>query len=405
MKKQKIQRKKTSTFAVKQAHMKYYLIAGEASGDLHGSNLMKSILKADADAQFRFFGGDLMAAAGGTMVKHYRQLAYMGIWPVLTHLGTILKSAGLCFEDIKSWNPDAVILIDYPGFNLNIAKLVKTRLSIPVYYYISPKIWAWKSYRIRSMRQYVDELFSILPFETQWFADRDYRIRYVGNPSVDSVQEFKSADNSHALTETYSDKPVIALLAGSRQTEIRRNLPIMIDATRGLEDFNLVLAAAPGIDASFYDSLIKGSNVSVVNGNTYGLLSIAHAALVTSGTATLETALFNVPQVVCYRMPMGHVTNFLRRLVLKIPFISLVNLIAGKEVVPELVASQMDARTANSHLLPLLSDTPERQAQLDGYRQMQETLGPAGASQNAASQIVELLKQRQQSSLRAPNRE
>lgn len=381
-----------ATFACKEISifMKYYLIAGEASGDLHGSNLMKSIAAADSDARFRCFGGDLMQQAGGTLVRHYRQLAYMGWWPVLTHLGTILKSRSFCFEDIAAWKPDCVILIDYPGFNLSIAKQVKTRLGIPTYYYISPKIWAWKSYRIKSMRKYVDELFSILPFEKEWFAKRNYSIRYVGNPCVDAVDDFKK-NNGTAQPPADSGKPIIALLAGSRRTEISRNLPIMIDATQGLDGYQIILAAAPGVDPSYYDSFIKGTNVKVVHQSTYKLLSVSHAALVTSGTATLETALFNVPQLVCYRMPMGGIVNILRAMVLKIPFISLVNLIAGREVVPELVAGQMEAGTARRLLVPLLTDTPERRAQLEGYSRIHSILGPAGASDNAAVQIVTLL--------------
>lgn len=371
--------------------MKYYLIAGEASGDLHGSNLMKSIAETDPEAQFRFFGGDLMQKAGGTLVKHYRQLAYMGWWPVLTHLGTILKSRTFCFEDIAEWKPDCVIMIDYPGFNLSMAKKVKTRLGIPTYYYISPKIWAWKSYRIKAMRKYVDELFSILPFEKEWFASRNYTIRYVGNPCVDAVEDFRK-NNTDKYELSGSEKPVIALLAGSRRTEIARNLPIMIEAAREFEDFRLVLAAAPGIDPSFYETFIRGTRVEVVYQSTYKLLSISYAALVTSGTATLETALFDVPQIVCYRMPLGGIVNILRALVLKIPFISLVNLVAGREVVPELVAGQMEAGTIRNLLKPLLSDTPERKAQLEGYNQIHRILGPAGASQNAAVQIVTLLR-------------
>lgn len=371
--------------------MKYYLIAGEASGDLHGSNLMKSIAANDPEASFRCFGGDLMQQAGGTLVRHYRQLAYMGWWPVLTHLGTILKSRSFCFDDIAAWKPDCVILIDYPGFNLSIAKKVKTKLGIPTYYYISPKIWAWKSYRIRAMRRYVDELFSILPFEKEWFAARNYTIRYVGNPCVDAVEEFRKSSAAD-MPPADADRPALALLAGSRRTEISRNLPIMIDAVRGLDGFQPVIAAAPGIDPSFYDSFVKGSGVRVVFQSTYRLLSEARAALVTSGTATLETALFDVPQVVCYKMPMGGMVNILRALILKIPFISLVNLVAGSEVVPELVAGKMKSDTARSLLIPLLTDTPERKAQLEGYDRIHRILGPAGASDNAAVQIVTLLK-------------
>lgn len=374
--------------------MKYYLIAGEASGDLHGSNLMKSILKADAGASFRFFGGDLMASSGGTLVRHYKDLAYMGVWPVLTHLGTILRSAGQCFEDIRLWKPDVVILIDYPGFNLNMAKLVKKSLGIPVFYYISPKIWAWKSYRIKSMRKYVDELFSILPFEVDWFAARNYRIRYVGNPSVDSVEQFRSSmDRQNIGTEP--SKPVIALLAGSRRTEIDRNLPAMLEATGNLDGYRIVIAAAPGVDCSTYNKYIGERNIEIVHDRTYCILEKARAALVTSGTATLETALFKVPQVVCYRMPVGPAVRIIRSIILKIPFISLVNLIAGRQVVPELVGGGMTPENIRNSFLPLLSDGPERQRQLEEYERLANLLGPAGASQNAANQIVALLEQKQ----------
>lgn len=371
--------------------MKYYLIAGEASGDLHGSNLMKALKEADASADFRFQGGDLMTAVGGTRVRHYKEIAYMGWWPVLTHLGTILRSGRQCFADIRSWKPDCVILIDYPGFNLKMAKLVHENLGIPVYYYISPKIWAWKSWRIRSMRKYVDELFSILPFEVKWFADRDYKIRYVGNPCVDAVQEFRDSGASHDL-QLPDDRPVIALLAGSRRTEISRNLPVMLEALEGLDGYNTVLAAAPGIEDGFYDQWLSGKDVTVVRGETYNVLEHAHAALVTSGTATLETSLFRVPQVVCYYMPLGGAVNVIRKIMLKIPYISLVNLVAESEVVPELVAGQMTSECVREHFIPLLTDTPERKAQLDGYDRELDTLGPAGASRKAASQIVSLLK-------------
>lgn len=371
--------------------MRYYLVAGEASGDLHGSNLMKALADADCKAEFRFFGGDLMTAVGGTRVRHYKETAYMGIWPVITHLGTILRSGTQCFGDIAAWKPDVVILIDYPGFNLSIAKLVKTRLGIPVYYYISPKIWAWKSYRIRSMRKYVDELFSILPFEVKWFADRNYAIRYVGNPCVDAIQQYRDSHNTEH-SESTDEMAVIAILAGSRRTEISRNLPIMLEAVKGLEGFRIRLAAAPGIEDSYYDKWIAGSKVELVRGNTYGVVENARAALVTSGTATLETAILKTPQVVCYYMPVGRITKIIRSIILKIPFISLVNLIDGKELVPELVASDMNVENVKNHLLPLLSDTAERQKQIEGYERLQTVLGPAGASVHAADQMVKLLR-------------
>ena len=318
--------------------MKYYLIVGEASGDLHASHLMKALLKEDPKAEFRFFGGDMMSAVGGTRVRHYRELAYMGIIAVLLHLRTILRNMAFCKRDIVEWRPDAVILVDYPGFNLKIAKFVHEHTKIPVYYYISPKIWAWKEYRIKEIKRNVDELFSILPFEVPFFEQKHhYPIHYVGNPTAEEVRQFRAAYNvsgeefrrKHGLDE----RPIIALLAGSRKQEIAGNLPQMIAAARGFGGYQLVLAAAPGVDAEFYDAFIGGNDVHVVRGETYALLSHADTALVTSGTATLETALFRVPQVVCYNTALPKLVGFLRRLVLKVKYVSLVNLIADREVV------------------------------------------------------------------------
>ena len=366
--------------------MRYYLVAGEASGDLHASNLMKSIARKDASAQFRCFGGDLMQAAGGKLVKHYRELAYMGFWPVLTHLGTILGGANLCFRDISDWKPDVVILVDYPGFNLSIAKKVH-KLGIPVYYYISPKIWAWKSWRIRNIRRDVDELFSILPFEVEYFQRYNYKICYVGNPTVDEVTAFK-ADKSRKPALTDDGRRVVALLAGSRRQEISRNLPIMLEAIKNIDTIRPVLACAPGIEPEFYDSIIGSTDIEKVYGNTFGVLESAYAALVTSGTATLETALFDVPQVVCYRIPMSWAV----RLLVRIRFVSLVNLVSASEVVPELLGDDMNAQNVHEHLVPLLSDTTERRMQLEGYEQMKTILGPAGAPDHAAEQIISLLE-------------
>ena len=284
--------------------MKYYLIVGEASGDLHASHLMASLRKEDAQADFRFFGGDMMSAVGGTCVKHYRELAYMGFVPVLLHLRTIFKNMSMCKQDILNWQPDVVILVDYPGFNLKIAKFVHEQTNIPVYYYISPKIWAWKEWRIKEIKRNVNELFSILPFEVPFFEEKHhYPIHYVGNPTADEVRQFK--DEYHETFEQFvtrsnlENKPIIALLAGSRKQEIKDNLPAMIEAVSDLSDYQLVLAGAPSIDDDYYAKYIQGTLVRLVHQDTFALLSHATAALVTSGTATLETALFNVPQVVC----------------------------------------------------------------------------------------------------------
>lgn len=377
--------------------MKYYLIAGEASGDLHASNLMRALLQQDPQAEFRFFGGDLMKSVGGTLVKHYRELAYMGFIPVLMHLPTILSNMRLCKQDICQWSPDVVILIDYPGFNLDIAKYIHAKTSIPVYYYISPKIWAWKEYRIKNIKRDIDRLYSILPFEIDFFNSHDYPIHYVGNPSVDSVTHFISShpanreefNRQHELDE----RPIIALLAGSRKQEIKDNLPMMLEALSNYPQHQIILAGAPGIPPEYYAQYIGKHPVKILFGETYRILQHAQAALVTSGTATLETALFKVPQVVCYYTPMGKVISFLRRHILKVRFISLVNLIANREVVRELVAHTMTVDNICHELKPLLNNhSEERQNMLEEYERMIRILGPAGASEKAAKEIVNSLK-------------
>ena len=371
--------------------MKYYLVAGEASGDLHASNLIRSIAARDSSAQFRCFGGDMMSAAGAVVVRHYRDLAYMGLWPVISHLGTILNGARQCFSDLAGWKPDAVILVDYPGFNLSLAKKVRKNLGIPVYYYISPKIWAWKTWRIRNIRRDVNELFSILPFEVDWFRKHKYEIRYVGNPTVDEICAYRKSGQTPIQTD---DRKIVAILAGSRRHEIERNLPPMLEAIKDIEGIRPILACAPGIEPEFYDSVIGQSGVEKVFGNTFGLLESSYAALVTSGTATLETGVFEVPQVVCYRMPVPRLTAMIRPLLLKIPYVSLVNLVSGTEVVPELLAAGLTVENIRRQLLPLLSDTPQRRAQLEGYARMKEILGPAGAPERAAQQIIGLLQEK-----------
>lgn len=376
--------------------MKYYLIVGEASGDLHASNLMRALKKEDNEAEFRFFGGDLMSAQGGTRVKHYKELAYMGFIPVLLHLRTIFANMKRCKEDIVSYIPDVVILVDYPGFNLSIAKFVKTETKIPVYYYISPKIWAWKEYRIKDIKRYVDELFSILPFEVEFFRGHQYPIHYVGNPTVDAVETFR-ANHPEEFTDfakfnDLTNQPVIALLAGSRKQEIKDNLPYMLKAASKFPEYQLVLAGAPGISPHYYEKYIQGANVKIIFDQTYRLLQQSSAALVTSGTATLETALFRVPQVVCYYTPIGKVIAFLRKKILKVKFISLVNLVAGKEVVRELVADTMTLKNIESELEAILYNKVKRQQMLTDYEWMIQILGPAGASEKAASEMVKLLK-------------
>lgn len=378
--------------------MKYYLIVGEASGDLHASNLMKAIKNVDSSAEFRFFGGDLMSAVGGERVKHYRELAYMGFIPVLMHLRTIFSNMSLCKKDIVQWSPDVLILVDYPGFNLSIAEYVHKNTDIPVYYYISPKIWAWKEHRIKNIKCDVDELFSILPFEIDFFEKKhDYKINYIGNPCVDAVDAFLR--NSPETREEFikrnniPDKPVVALLAGSRKQEITANLPLMLEAMKGYPDYQPVIAGAPGIDKDFYKPYLE-EGACIVFGETYNILNNSHAALVTSGTATLEAGIFRVPQVVCYATPMARLYSWLKKHFLKVKFVSLVNLVADKEVVRELVAADMTLENVKAELGKILADGKERKTMLDEYDRMLEILGEAGASQRAARKIVALLKER-----------
>lgn len=379
--------------------MKYYLIAGEASGDLHASRLMQSLRRVDGEAEFRFFGGDLMSAAGGTRVRHYRDLAYMGFVPVLLHLRTIFRNMAFCKRDITEWHPDVVILVDYPGFNLDIAKFLHAKTSIPVYYYISPKIWAWKEYRIKNIKRDVSELFSILPFEVPFFEGKHgYKIHYVGNPTADEVSGFlKTYTDSYgefcSKNALDSRRPVIALLAGSRKQEIKDNLPAMIEAaSRFADKYQLVVAGAPSISADYYARFISGQPVKIVYGQTYELLAHSRAAVVTSGTATLETALFNVPQVVCYETPIPKVIAFLRKHLLKVRYISLVNLIADREVVRELVADTFSVDNIAAELSRLLPDGTCRNSMLDGYAEVRRKLGDRIAPDNAAEIMVRLLK-------------
>ena len=378
--------------------MKYYLIVGEASGDLHASNLMKAIKSVDSSAEFRFFGGDLMSAVGGECVKHYRELAYMGFIPVLMHLRTIFSNMSLCKSDIVAWNPDVLILVDYPGFNLSIAEHIHKNTQIPVYYYISPKIWAWKEYRIKNIKRDVDELFSILPFEIDFFEKKhDYRINYIGNPCVDAVDAFlrNAPEERGAFIERngLADMQIVALLAGSRKQEIKANLPMMLEAVKHYPGYQPVIAGAPGIDKEFYKPYLD-AGARIVFGETYNILNNAHAALVTSGTATLETGIFRVPQVVCYATPMARLYSWLKKRFLKVKFVSLVNLVAGREVVRELVAADMTIDNIKSELGKILADGEERAAMLKEYDRMLEILGEAGASERAAGKMVGLLKKR-----------
>ena len=376
--------------------MKYYLIVGEASGDLHASRLMQSLMQYDPAAEFRFLGGDLMQRVGGTRVKHYRELAYMGFVPVLLHLPTIFKNMKKCKEDIVRWQPDVVILIDYPGFNLSIAKYVKKNTNIPVFYYISPKIWAWKEWRIKAIKRDVKEMFSILPFEIPFYEKKHhYKIHYVGNPTKEEVDNFQ-----HVYTESkdefcqrnnLSSKPIIAILAGSRKQEIKDNLPSMLEAARHFEDYQMVIAAAPSIEKSYYKKYLGNSEAKMVELQTYELLTHSTAALVTSGTATLETALLNVPQVVCYETPVPKLIRFAFKHIIKVRFISLVNLIADKEIVQELLADRFSIYNIANELYRILPGQPARERMLADYQIVRERLGDAIAPDNAARIMVEKL--------------
>ncbi len=379
--------------------MRYYLIAGEASGDLHASRLMQELRKADQEAQFRFIGGDLMQEQGGTLLCHYSRLAYMGVVPVLLHLRTILRALRLAERDIREWQPDALILVDYPGFNLKVAKYVRRHTSVPVFYYIAPKLWAWKEYRIRYIKRDITRLYSILPFEVDFFEGKHHcPVDYVGNPSLDEVNEFllshKPSPEAFRLRHQLSPKPIVALLPGSRRQEIRDNLPLMLRALEPYaSEYQAVLAGAPGFEEQQYLRYHASTPFRVVHGQTYPLLQHAAAALVTSGTATLETALFGVPQVVCYNMRAGWLANLGRRLILKVPYISLVNLIAQREVVPELIAARMTVSRLRQCLADILPGGKGRQQMLEGYRQVRERLGEPGAPRKAALLITDRLRQ------------
>ena len=386
--------------------MKYYLIVGEASGDLHASRLMRSLKKVDEFAEFRFFGGDLMAAEGGTRVKHYKELAYMGFVPVLLHLGTIFSNMKMCKDDIVKWKPDVVILVDYPGFNLNIAKFLKKKTNIPAYYYISPKIWAWKEWRIRSIRRDIAEMFSILPFEVPFYEKKHhYPIHYVGNPTAQEVNEFRAGYQQsfeEFCTENQLDthRPILALLAGSRLQEIKDNLPAMIEVAERFEDFQMVLAGAPSIEDKYYEQFVKGMPVRMVRNKTYQLLSHSTAALVTSGTATLETALFNVPQVVCYETPLPRLVRFAFDHIMSCKHISLVNLIADKEVVQEMFADRFKVDAIADQLYQLLPGMEGRKRMLAEYQVVRERLGNLMAPDEAATIMHGLLVKRRERLLR-----
>jgi len=370
--------------------MKYYIIAGEASGDLHASNLMKSLKKEDKEADFRFWGGDLMKKAGGTLVKHYRDLAFMGFWEVLTNLRTIFKNIKLCKADISTYRPDVVIFVDYPGFNFRIAKWAKQE-GFRTFYYISPQIWAWKENRIKAIKRDVDEMFVILPFEKEFYEKKhDFPVHFVGHPLLDAIADRKEMGYDDFIgIHKLKDKPIIALLPGSRHQEISKMLSTMLAMPEKFKDYQFVIAGAPSQDRSFYQPFIKKDNVDLVMDATYDLLGVAHAALVTSGTATLETALFNVPEVVCYKG--NWVSYTIAKNVIKLNYISLVNLIMDREVVKELIQADFNAASLKSELEKILE--PENRKRIfEDYKKLKEKLGGRGASDHAAKLIYENLK-------------
>ena len=376
--------------------MKYFIIAGEASGHLHASNLMLELWKADSNAEFCFLGGDLMLAQahGGRMVKHYRDMAFMGIIAVLKNAKTVLKNLSDCKQAIVDFQPDVLILVDYPSFNLRMARFVKDNLSAKVYYYISPKIWAWKEYRIKEIKRYVDKMFTIFPFETAFYGRHNYQVEYVGNPTVDSVCTRPNQQQTFAEFRTENqlpDKPIIAILAGSRKQEIVGCLPRMVEAGLRFPEYQVVIAGAPGIDAGLYDSVLKGKNVSVVFGKTYDLLQQSKAAVVNSGTATLETALVGTPQVVVYHVPCGRFGYLVKELVVRVKFVSLVNIVAEKLVVKELLAHLFTVGNIEAELNLILKDENYRQTMLKEYSIIKSSLGEPGTAGRAARIMVSSL--------------
>ncbi|MEP7236349.1 MAG: lipid-A-disaccharide synthase [Ferruginibacter sp.] len=369
--------------------MKYYIISGEASGDLHGSNLIKELKKKDADADIRCWGGDKMEAAGATLVKHYKELAFMGFLEVIKNLSTILKNIKFCKADILQYQPTTLILIDYPGFNLRIAKWAKEQ-GIKVIYYISPQVWAWKENRVKLIKTCVDKMLVILPFEKEFYAKWNYEVEYVGHPLVEVIDEFLNNEQGTRNIEQGSKK-TIALLPGSRQQEILKKLPIMLEVAKHFPDYQFVVAKAPGLDDSFYAGLLAPyKNVSSVVNKTYELLVQSKAALVTSGTATLETALFAVPEVICYK---GSAFSYqIAKRLIKIKFIGLVNLIMDKEVVKELIQDELTVENLKYELNLLLTDHAKQQQLKEDYASLKNLLSKGGhASANAAESIYAYL--------------
>jgi lipid-A-disaccharide synthase len=372
--------------------MKYYMIAGEASGDLHGSNLIKALKRADSNAVIRCWGGDLMQAAGGTLAKHYRETAYMGIFEVIAHAGAIKKNFDFCYADILKFAPDVVILIDYPGFNLRIARFAKEH-HLKVFYYISPKVWVWKESRVKNIKRFVDRMFVIFPFEKDWYARRhQFDVDYAGNPLIDAIEERKltlCSRREFVIQNKLSDKPIIALLPGSRKQEVLRLLPIMTSLVDKYPDYQFVIAGTSALDLDFYHQHMESENAVFIVNQTYELLNHAFAAVVASGTATLETALFNVPQVVCYRISTA--TFLVGRPFVPTKFFSLVNIIMDEEVVKELLQFNLK-RDISLELTRILTDTVYRGKMLAKYQELRDKCGGTGASERVGALMVHYLK-------------
>ena len=373
--------------------MKYYIIAGEASGDLHGANLMKHLNAGDASAEFRCWGGDRMAAEGGEIVKHYRDLAFMGFVEVVMNLRTIMGNLKFCKADILAWQPDVVIMIDYPGFNLRIADFAHKN-QLKVFYYISPQIWAWKQSRVHQIKRNVDKMFVILPFEQEFYQKFDYEVEFVGHPLLDAIADERSSEpNSSAFRREHglSDKPLIALLPGSRKQEIGGMLPLMLEMIMEFPDHEFVIAGAPSQSKEFYGHFMEGQAVKLVFGETYRLLQHSEAALVTSGTATLETALFEVPEAVCYRG--SRISVWIARQLVKVKYISLVNLIMDQETVRELIQADFNKATLKEELHRLLHDKEYRGQMLENCQILREKLGGTGASATTANRMLKTLRE------------
>lgn len=374
--------------------MKYYILAGEASGDLHASNLIKQISQIDSRAQFRGFGGDLMENAGMTVLKHYRDMAFMGIVPVIMNLRTIKKNFRFCEQDMLAFNPDVLILVDYPGFNLRMAKFAKAH-NIRTFYYISPKIWAWKQKRVYRVKAYVDEMFTILPFEGEFYRKFDYKVNYVGNPLLDAILEKKTTpDYAHFYAENkLEDKPILAILPGSRKGEISVLLPTMLKAASRFPEFQCVIAGAPNMGMEFYKPFMTSQSATIIWGKTYEILIHSRAAIVSSGTATLETAILNVPQVVVYQLTPNWLFKYLKKYFLKTRWVSLVNIILQKEAVTELIQSDFTLENIVMELEKIVHDPVNEQRMLNDYTHMMTLLGEKGASERAAGLMVSKLKE------------